>query len=152
MIHKGIVATNRKAKFLYFLEKAFEAGIVLAGDEVKSLRMGACDLKGSYVEIRDGEVFLIDTYIRPYPGAREPSKPRRPRKLLLSKRQIHRLIIKLNQGGFTCVPLEMLFNEKGIAKVRIALAKGRKQYDHKDQILERTRNQETRNAKRTAEL
>ncbi len=151
MIHKGTVATNRKAKHDYQLEKAFEAGIVLAGDEVKSLRLGSCDLSGSYVEERNGEIYLIDTYIRPYPGAREPSKPRRARKLLLSRQQIRRLIARLIQGGFTCVPLEVFFNEKGIAKVRIALAKGRKKYDHKDQILERTRKNETRTAKRNLE-
>ena len=149
MISEGIIASNKRARHLYFLEKSIEAGIVLNGDEVKSLRTGTCDLRSSFVEVREGEVFLIDTFIPPYRNAASASNPRRSRKLLLNHRQIKKLNAKLNQGGFTCVPLELYFNSKGVAKIKIALAKGKKKYDHKDAILERTRDNETRIAKRS---
>ncbi|HOO96930.1 MAG TPA: SsrA-binding protein SmpB [Caldisericia bacterium] len=146
MIKTGTVSTNRKARQLYNLEKDFEVGIALKGDEVKSLRMGACDLKDAYVEIMNGQAYLVEAHIRPYKGAREPSAPRRRRKLLLHKYQIRRLAGRLSQGGYTCIPLEIYFNEKGIAKVKIAIAHGKKKFEHKDTIIERTRDRETRQA------
>jgi len=148
MISQGSVSSNKRAKHHYFLEKSIEAGIVLKGAEVKSLRHGGCDLRGSFVEVRNDEVFLIDTFIPPYRNSAVSTDPRRPRKLLLNHRQIKRLNAKINQGGFTCVPLEIYFNNKGVAKVKIALAKGKKKYDHKEDILERTHKNETRMAKR----
>lgn len=105
-------------------------------------------MRGSFVEVRNDEVFLIDTFIPPYRNSAVSTDPRRPRKLLLNHRQIKRLNAKINQGGFTCVPLEIYFNNKGVAKVKIALAKGKKKYDHKEDILERTHKNETRMAKR----
>jgi SsrA-binding protein len=137
MIAKGTVATNRKAGYLYKLEDQYEAGIALTGDEVKSLRNGSCDLKDAWVEVVGSEIFVVGMHISNYVLAQLPSKPTRRRKLLMHKFQIRRIGARLVQGGYTCVPVEVFFNDIGMAKVRIAIAHGKREFEHRDRIIER---------------
>ena len=124
-----VVANNRKASFNYFLE-LIEAGIALLGSEVKSLRSGKGNIAESYAVDISGELFLQNSYIPEYyQSSYNNHDPRRLRKLLLSKKQINKIIGKINQEGLTVVPVRMYFNHKGIAKVQIAIAKGKKQHD-----------------------
>lgn len=133
-----IVATNRKATHDYFVVESFEAGIVLQGTEIKSLRSGRANLKDSYAKIEGGEVFLYGMHISPYEfGNRENHEPERTRKLLLSKAEIMRLIGKTREKGLTLVPLKIYINERGRAKVELALAKGKHTYDKREAIAER---------------
>lgn len=128
---------NRKARHDYHIDKTFEAGIVLRGTEVKSLRNGNASLKEAFAYIKDGEVFLRDMYIKPYEhGSYTNHEERRERKLLLTKREIAELDKSVTQKGFTLVPLKLYF-KKGYAKVLIGLAKGKKQYDKREDIKER---------------
>src|SRR5579884_2342074 len=122
----GDVATNRQAAYRYNLVERFECGIVLTGTEVKALREGKAQLKDAYATVRDGEVWLIGVYIPPYgPAARENHDPERPRKLLLHRSEIDRLIGRTRERGFTLVPTRMYFSpDRGRAKVEIALARG----------------------------
>lgn len=152
MIKTGIVATNKKAGFLYKLEDEYEAGIVLNGDEVKSLRMGRCDLKDAYVEIKDGQAFLIEANIPQYVMSSMASPTRRKRKLLLHKFQIRRIAARLLQGGYTCVPISLVFNEHGYAKVKISIAHGKKNFEHKDRIIEREQDRELGRVLKNKEL
>jgi len=125
----GDVATNRQASFRYNLLERWEAGIELQGSEVKSLRDGGVQLKDSYAEVRDGEVWLQRMYIAPYgPAARENHDPERPRKLLLHRREIERLIGKTAERGLTVVPTRLYFKGPR-AKVEIALARGKDMRD-----------------------
>src|SRR5437763_6410954 len=119
----GDVATNRQASFRYNLLERFEAGLVLTGTEVKSLREGGVQLKDAYATIRDGEIWLVGMYIAPYgPAARENHDPERPRKLLLHRNEIERLVGRINERGLTLVPTRVYFPEGGSrAKVEIAL-------------------------------
>ncbi len=135
----GDVATNRQASFRFNLLERFECGIVLTGTEVKSLREGKAQLKDSYAVIRDGEVWLIGVYIPPYgPASRENHEPERPRKLLLHKSEIERLIGKTKERGLTLVPTRMYFSGEGSrAKVEIALARGKDVYDKREAIRKR---------------
>jgi SsrA-binding protein len=135
----GDVATNRQASFRFNLLERFECGIVLTGTEVKSLREGKAQLKDSYAVIRDGEVWLIGAYIPPYgPASRENHEPERPRKLLLHKSEIERLIGKTKERGLTLVPTRMYFSGEGSrAKVEIALARGKDVYDKREAIRKR---------------
>ena len=142
----GDVATNRQAAFRFNLLEKIEAGIVLQGSEVKSLRNGAVQLKDAYAEVRDGEVWLRNMHIAPYDPARENHDPERPRKLLLHKREIERLIGKTAEKGLTIVPLKLFFNPKGRAKLEIALAKGKKTIDKRETIKRREAERETRAA------
>ena len=124
-----IISNNRKAKFNYFFNEFFEAGIVLTGAEVKSLRDGKANISESYAFDNKGEIFLINSHI---PSYKESSynnhDPRRNRKLLLNKREINKLLGRINREGFTLVPTKLYFR-KGKAKVEIAVAKGKKHYD-----------------------
>ena len=124
-----IISHNRKASFNYFFKEFFEAGIVLNGSEVKSLRDGKANISESYAHDNNGEIFLINSHI---PAYKESSynnhDPRRNRKLLLNKREINKLIGRVNREGFTLIPTKLYF-KKGKAKVEIAVAKGKKQYD-----------------------
>jgi SsrA-binding protein len=133
------VATNRQASYRYHLLERFEAGIVLTGTEVKSLREGKAQLKDSYATIRDGEVWLIGAYIPPYgPAARDNHDPERPRKLLLHRREIERLVGRTAERGLTLVPTRMYFTGEGSrAKVEIALARGKDLYDKRESIRKR---------------
>jgi SsrA-binding protein len=138
----GDVATNRQAAFRYNLLERYECGIELQGSEVKSLREGGVQLKDSYAEVRDREVWLQRMYIAPYkPAARDNHEPERPRKLLMHRREIERLIGKTAERGLTLVPTRVYFKGPR-AKVEIALAKGKDQRDKRHAIKERDQRRE----------
>ena len=125
-----VVADNRKARFNYFIEDSMEAGLALTGTEVKSLRQGKATIAESYADTRGGEIWLINSNIPEYLQAnRFNHTPKRPRKLLLHRRQINKLMGAIEREGMTVVPLKIYFNDKGRAKVEIALAKGKKLHD-----------------------
>jgi SsrA-binding protein len=133
----GDVATNRQARFRYQLLDKWEAGLVLVGSEVKSLRDGKVNLKDSYALVRDGEVWLHACHIAPYaPAAGEGHDPERPRKLLLHRNEIERLIGKTQERGLTLIPTRIYFSGSN-AKVEISLAKGKEQRDKREAIRER---------------
>ena len=124
-----IITINRKASFNYFFKEIFEAGIVLKGSEIKSVRSGKINIADSYAVDKDGEIFLINSHIPMYKEASYSNhNPYSERKLLLNKREINKLIGKMQRDGFTIVPTKMYF-KKGKAKVELAVAKGKKQYD-----------------------
>lgn len=138
----GDVATNRQARFRYHLLERFECGIVLQGSEVKSLRNGAVQLKDAYAAVRDGEVWLHNAHIAPYPAAaRENHEPERPRKLLMHRREIERLIGKTQERGLTLVPTRVYFSGPN-AKVEIALARGKELHDKRRAIKARDQRRE----------
>ena len=121
-----IVADNRKARFNYEIGETFEAGVALTGSEVKSLRAGKATIAESYADTRDGEIWLINSNISEYRQAgRDNHPPKRPRKLLLHKRQINKLIGAVQREGLTIVPMKIYFNDRGRAKVELALARGK---------------------------
>jgi SsrA-binding protein len=133
----GDVATNRQAGYRYVLSDRMEAGMVLQGTEVKSLRDGQAQLKDSYAVIRDGEVWLVGTYIAPYgPASRNNHEPERERKLLLHAREIARLQTKTSERGWTIVPTRIYFRD-GRAKIEIAVGRGKDTHDKRDSIRER---------------
>lgn len=132
-----VVATNRKAAHDYFLEDRYEAGIVLTGSEIKSVRAGRINLRDSYVQPKDGELWLYNAHIAPYePAHRQGHEPRRPRKLLLHRHEIARLIGQVQQKGYTIIPTQV-YLRRGRAKVEIALARGKRQYDKRAAISKR---------------
>ncbi len=134
---RKIVASNRRARHDFDILETFECGIALVGSEVKSLRAGQAQLKDSYAEIRGGEVWLENAHIAPYQFARGGGHdPERSRKLLLHRREIERLIGKVNEAGLTLIPLSIYFSG-GLAKVELALAKGRRTIDKRYRIKER---------------
>jgi len=135
----GDVATNRQASYRYNLLEKFECGLVLTGTEVKSLRDGNAQLKDSYAIVRDGEVWLLGLYIAPYPAAtRDNHDPERPRKLLLHRGEIERLVGQTQEKGLTLVPTRIYFSgPRSRAKVEIALARGKDLYDKRDSIRRR---------------
>jgi len=139
------VATNKKARFLYDIEETYEDGLVLSGPEVKSLRMGRTNLADSFARVVNGEVFLYNLHISPYPHSREAalSDPRRTRKLLLKKAEINRLAGKVTERGYTLIPLRIYFKD-GWAKVELALAKGKKLHDRRETIKRREEERELR--------
>lgn len=131
---KKIVAQNRRAHRDYWIEETLEAGIVLQGSEVKALREGRVNIQDGYAQIEGGEVFLVNVHISPYAhGNYFNHDPLRPRKLLLHKREIKRLIGKVQQRGYTLIPLSIYFI-RGKAKVELALAKGKKLYDRREEL------------------
>jgi SsrA-binding protein len=130
------VAANRKALHDYTIEDAYEAGVVLTGTEIKSVRAGRVNLRDGYVQIKDGEAWLLNVHISPYDfGNRENHEPKRERKLLLHRQEIRRLQSKVNERGWTIVPLRVYLKE-GRAKVEIALARGKRLYDKRDAVAE----------------
>jgi SsrA-binding protein len=132
-----VVATNRKAGRDYHLEDRREAGMVLTGTEIKSVRAGRINLSDGYVQPRDGEMWLINVHIAPYdPSGRYSHEPRRPRKLLLHRREIDRLTASVQERGYTIVPTRVYLKE-GRAKVEIALARGKRKYDKRQAIARR---------------
>lgn len=146
-----VVTENRKAHHDYFIEETHEAGIVLVGTEVKSLRAGKVNLKDSFAQIEKGEMFLYNVHISLYdPGNRFNVDPLRPRKLLLHKREINRLLGKVKQQGMTLIPLKIYF-KKGRAKVELALVKGKKVYDKRRVMAERDAQREMARALREKE-
>ena len=133
-----VVAQNRKARHNYFIEETFEAGLSLTGTEVKSLRGGRSTIAESYVTAIEGEAWLVNATIPEYSsGNRNNHEPRRPRKLLLHRSQVNKLIAAIQREGRTVVPLHVYFNEKGRAKLEIALALGKKAHDKRASIKER---------------
>jgi SsrA-binding protein len=137
MAEDTTITINRKAWHDFFIDETFEAGIALAGTEVKSLRAGRANLVDAYVVVKEGEALLMHAHISPYDEASFFNHdPRRTRKLLLHKSEIRRLLVKTRDKGFTIVPLKMYF-KRGKAKVEIALAKGKKSYDKRDSIAEK---------------
>ena len=128
-----IVADNRRARFNYEIGETFEAGIALTGTEVKSLRQGKASIGESYADARDGEIWLVNANIPEYLQAgRDNHPPKRPRKLLLHKRQISKLAGAVEREGMTIVPLKMYFNERGRAKLELAVARGKKLHDKRE--------------------
>lgn len=135
---KKIVAENRKARYEYFLEEFFEAGIALQGTEVKSLRFGEGSIAESYAEVRNGQAWLVNANIPEFShGNRFNHEPKRPRKLLLHQRQVEKLHGAVAREGMTLIPLSIYFNGRGRAKVELALAKGKKTHDKRESIKER---------------
>ena len=133
-----LICQNKKAWHHYSIEDKYEAGIALQGTEVKSLRDGRANLGDSYGKIKDGEIFLIDAHISPYNfGNRFNHDPLRPRKLLLHKKEIRRLIGKVQEKGFTLIPLRLYFSD-GKAKVELGLAKGKKLFDKRETLKRKT--------------
>ncbi len=133
-----IAAQNRKARHNYFIDETLEAGIVLAGTEVKSLREGRANIGDAYATERNGEIFLVNAHIPEYgAGNRYNHEPLRPRKLLLRAREIKRLIGAVQRERVTLVALSIYFNERGYAKVRLGVARGKRQYDKRATMKER---------------
>lgn len=128
-----VVADNRRARFNYEIGETFEAGIVLTGSEVKSLRAGRATIAESYADARDGEIWLLNANIPEYlQASRFNHPPKRPRKLLLHKRQINKLAGAVEREGMTIVPLKLFFNERGRAKLELAVARGKKLHDKRE--------------------
>ena len=135
---RKLVANNKKARHDFFIEEVYEAGIVLTGTEIKSVRQGKVSIKESFAKIEQGEMILYGMNISPYEhGNRFNVDPLRPRKLLLHKQEIRKLIGYTTQKGLTLVPLQMYINEDGRAKVEIAVARGKKLYDKREDIAKR---------------
>jgi SsrA-binding protein len=132
-----VIATNRKARHEYFVEDTIEAGLVLTGTEVKSIRQGKVNVKESYASIEGGEVFINNMHISPYEqGNIYNVDPIRKRKLLLHKREIRKLMVAITQKGYTLVPLSVYIKD-GLVKVELATARGKKLYDKRDDIAKR---------------
>ena len=139
---RKLIANNKKARFDYFIEDTYEAGIALHGTEVKSLRMGKCSIKESFIRIEDSEVYIYGLHISPYEKGNIFNKdPLRPKKLLLHKKEIQKLLGKTSQKGYTIVPVEVYLNQ-GLVKVKIALAKGKKLYDKRQDIAKKDQRRE----------
>ena len=135
---RKLVANNKKARHDYFLEEIIEAGIALTGTEIKSVRAGKVSIKESYAKVDGGELIIYGMHISPYKeGNRFNVDPLRPRRLLVHKREIRKMIGATTQQGMTIVPVQMYINEEGRAKVEIALARGKKQYDKRESIAQR---------------
>ena len=145
-----VIARNKKARHEYFIEDTWEAGIVLTGTEVKSLREGRASLVDGFAQIRDGELWMYNVHIPEYnQGTWNNHAPRRLRKLLLHKSEIQKLIGKTKESGLTLIPLELYFKD-GKAKVELGLARGKKDYDKRQVLLERTMKREADRAMSSA--
>lgn len=137
-----LIAQNKKAYHDYFIEEKYEAGISLAGTEVKSLRMGRCSIKEAFIRIEHDEVFVYNMHISPYEKGNIFNKdPLRPRKLLMHKKEIQKLVGKIAQKGYTIVPVEVYF-KGSLVKVQVALAKGKKLYDKRQDIAKKDQKRE----------
>ena len=146
-----VVATNRKAFYDYHIEEKLEAGLVLKGTEVKSLREGRVNLMDSYATVDGGQVFLHHCHISPYShGNLSNHDPLRTRKLLLHRKEINKLIGKTQLKGLTLIPLRIYFTPRGHAKIEIALAKGKKQYDRRESTKEREASREVERGMKSA--
>ncbi|MBQ8247658.1 MAG: SsrA-binding protein SmpB [Lachnospiraceae bacterium] len=138
-----LIANNKKAYHDYFIEEKYEAGLVLHGTEVKSLRQGKCSIKESFIRIENGEMFIYGMHISPYEKGNIFNKdPLRAKKLLLHKREIMKLLGKIKEKGYTLVPLQVYFTS-GRAKIEIGLAKGKKLYDKRDDIAKKDQRRES---------
>jgi SsrA-binding protein len=146
--HIKIIAENRKARYDYFIDEELEAGLVLKGTEVKSLRIGKANLKDAYARVKNDEVFVYQMHIGPYPFASyDNHDPLRPRKLLLHRREIKRLYGKVNEKGFTLIPLKLYF-KAGKAKMTLALARGKRKYDKRETIRRRDEKRDMERARK----
>ena len=141
---RRIVAENRQARYEYFLTDSLEVGLQLTGTEVKSLRRGQSNIAESYASAEDGGLWLVNAYIPEYQGAGRffQHEPRRKRRLLLHKKEMHKLAIAVERQGMTLVPLELYFNARGIAKLKLALAQGKKLHDKRETAKKRDWNRE----------
>lgn len=147
---RKLITSNRRATHDYEILETFEAGLVLLGPEVKSLREGRANLSDSYAVLRRGEAFLVNAHVSPYEKAgRDNAEPRRERKLLMHRAEISRLGPKLAERGFTLVPLSLYF-KAGRAKVELGLARGKKQYDKRQTLKKREQDREIERAKRAS--
>lgn len=147
-MQKKIVCQNRKARYDYSIDEIYEAGIVLSGPEVKSLRESRASLKDTYARIKNGELFLYNMHITPYPFAHNLNlDPIRTRKLLMQKREIKRLIGKTEEKGYSLIPLS-IYLLRGIIKVELALAKGKRKYDKRHVLREREMKRELEQLKK----
>lgn len=149
MAGKGIkiVTDNRKARHDFFVEETYEAGLALTGTEVKSLRAGRANLQDSFARVENGEVLLYNMHISPYEqGNRFNHDPKRVRKLLLNRSEIRRLIGKTQEKGLTLIPLKVYFNPRGLAKLELALARGKKLYDKRAALAEKDAKREMEKA------
>jgi len=143
-----IICRNRKAYFEYAIDDLFEAGLVLKGTEVKSLRQGKASIDDAYARFRDGEIYLYNAHISPYSHAPvEGHQPERPRKLLLHRYELRRLLGKVQERGYTLIPLKLYFKEEH-AKVEIALARGKKKEDKRETIRRREEQREMARARK----
>ena len=139
---KKLIANNKKVYHDYFLEETFEAGIALAGTEVKSMRMGKCSIKEAFVRIENGEVIVYGMHVSPYEKGNIFNKdPLRTRKLLLHKREITKLLGQVSQKGYTIMPLQVYFKDS-LVKVQIGLARGKKLYDKREDIAKKDQRRE----------
>jgi SsrA-binding protein len=130
---RKVVAQNRRARHDYLIEDSLEAGLMLSGSEVKSLRLGRGSIKEAYAREMGGEIYLVNAHIPPYEAAnRFNHAPRRPRKLLLHRREIKRLHGQIQREGYTLVPLQLYFNPRGIAKLELGLARGKRKVDKRE--------------------
>ncbi len=145
-----VVCQNKKATHDFFIEERMEAGMVLLGPEVKSLRDGRASLNDSHARLKGGELFIYKMHITPYPfaSAHMQLDPLRPRKLLLKRREIRRLIGKIEERGYALIPTRIYFNEKGRAKVELALARGKKKYDKRQALKEKDQKREMDQARK----
>ena len=132
-----IIANNKKANHDYFINEKFEAGIVLTGSEVKSLRINTGSIKESYITDKEGELWLTNCYIKKYSSSNESSDTNRDRKLLVSKKELHKILGALKKEGMTIVPIILYFNTKGLAKLTIGIAKGKKKQDKRNSIKDK---------------
>lgn len=140
---RKMIAQNKKARHDYFIENTYEAGLVLTGTEIKSIRQGKVNLKESYARVEHGEVFVYSMNISPYDhGNIYNVDPMRPRKLLLNRAEIRKIDAVLSQQGLTLIPLNIYLNEKGIAKMEIGIARGKKLYDKRQDIAKRDTNRQ----------
>lgn len=141
LISRGLIATNKKARFNYVIQETFEAGMILTGGEVKSLRAGRATINESYASVeKDGAVYLINAHIAEYAGSKGGfvfQTATRPRKLLLRAKEINKIRGAIEQKGKTLIPLELYFNARGIAKVKIAIATGKNHADKREDIKKR---------------
>ena len=132
-----IIANNKKANHDYFINEKFEAGIVLTGSEVKSLRINTGSIKESYITDKEGELWLTNCYIKKYSSSNESSDTNRDRKLLVSKKELHKILGASKKEGMTIVPITLYFNTKGLAKLTIGVAKGKKKQDKRNSIKDK---------------
>ncbi len=143
-----VAIANRRARHEYFILDSYECGIVLVGSEVKSIRDGRANLGDAYARVEDGEVWLYGMHVSPYPFARIGHDPTRRRKLLLNRSEIDRLVGKLNEAGLTLVPLKVYFHH-GMAKLELAVARGKRQWDKRQALAEKDAKRETDRAIRS---
>ena len=132
-----IIANNKKANHDYFINEKFEAGIILTGSEVKSLRINTGSIKESYITDKEGELWLTNCYIKKYSSSNESSDTNRDRKLLVTKKELHKILGASKKEGMTIVPIILYFNTKGLAKLTIGIAKGKKKQDKRNSIKDK---------------